>query len=74
MEIFGGHFKFWVITWYLVKIAFISSALPWSNRLKASILRSFEATVGNSLFLSQKNNNLFPPIIQDFAQVLVNST
>jgi len=60
MQISGGRSKLWVIAWYLVKIAFISNALPWSNRFKASILKLFGASVGNGLLLKPKVNVHLP--------------
>jgi len=60
IEISGGRSKSWVIVWYLVKIGFISCALPWPNRFKASILRKFGASVGCGLLLKPKVNIHLP--------------
>lgn len=48
------------VLWWLAKIAFVQSALPWPMRLKAAILRSFGAKIGRGLYIRPRVNIHFP--------------
>ena len=60
MVVTGGRFKYWVILWYLLKLAFFVSAFPWPKKFKCGLLRKFGATVGDSLLLKPKVNIHLP--------------
>jgi putative colanic acid biosynthesis acetyltransferase WcaF len=46
--------------WIIVKCLFFLTPLPWDNRLKASMLRLFGATVGKGLVIRPRVNIHFP--------------
>ena len=46
--------------WYLVKIVFFLSALPWPSSLKRALLRFFGATVGPGVVIKPRVNVHFP--------------
>jgi putative colanic acid biosynthesis acetyltransferase WcaF len=46
--------------WYLTKVVFFLSALPYPNSLKASLLRLFGARVGKALVIKPRVNIHFP--------------
>ncbi len=46
--------------WYLVKCAFILSALPWPSRLKVALLRAFGAKIGKGVVIKPRVNVHFP--------------
>ena len=48
------------IIWYLTKLAFIQSSLPWPSSVKAAVLRRFGARVGKRLYLRPGVNIHFP--------------
>jgi putative colanic acid biosynthesis acetyltransferase WcaF len=48
------------IAWYLTKVLFFMSALPYPNKFKASLLRLFGAKVGKGLIIKPRVNILFP--------------
>jgi len=48
------------ILWYLVKVFFFLSALPYPNGLKVWLLRSFGAKVGQGVVLKPRVNIHFP--------------
>ncbi|MFM8983550.1 MAG: colanic acid biosynthesis acetyltransferase WcaF, partial [Spartobacteria bacterium] len=47
-------------TWYLVKVCFFLSALPWPSSLKCSFLRFFGAKIGNGVVIKPRVNIHFP--------------
>ncbi len=52
---------YWVeAVWYLCKVAFFLSALPWPSRFKAALLRVFGAQVGRHVVLKPRINIHFP--------------
>jgi len=46
--------------WYLVKMMFFLTAIPYPNSLKVGLLRLFGAKVGKGLVLKPRVNILFP--------------
>ena len=48
------------IIWYLIKVLFFLSALPYPSKFKVKILRVFGATVGNGLVIKPRVNIHFP--------------
>jgi len=48
------------ILWYLVKVIFFLSALPYPNGLKCSLLRVFGAKVGSGVIIKPRVNIHFP--------------
>lgn len=54
----AGRFK--EILWYLVKVLFFLSALPYPNGFKAWLLRRFGAKVGQGAVLKPRVNICFP--------------
>ncbi len=48
------------ICWYLTKVLFFMSALPYPNKFKATLLRLFGAKVGKGLIIKPRVNILFP--------------
>ncbi len=51
----------WVeAVWYLVKCAFLLSALPWPTSLKCALLRRFGAKVGSGVYIKPRVNIHFP--------------
>ncbi|WP_069660915.1 WcaF family extracellular polysaccharide biosynthesis acetyltransferase [Arcticibacter eurypsychrophilus] len=48
------------ITWYLIKVCFFLSALPYPNRFKTIILRKFGAKIGIGLVIKPRVNIHFP--------------
>lgn len=55
-----GRSKLVEVTWYLTKIVFFLSALPWPQGLKRSILRSFGADIGIGVVFKPRVNIHFP--------------
>ena len=64
MEISGGRSKGWVILWFLLKITFIRNSLPWSGRLKCTLLRFFGSKVGVNLLLKPNVNVHLPWMLE----------
>jgi putative colanic acid biosynthesis acetyltransferase WcaF len=48
------------ILWYLTKVAFFLSALPYPNFLKIKLLKLFGARVGNGIVIKPRVNIHFP--------------
>jgi len=48
------------VLWYLVKVFFFLSALPYPNRLKVLLLKLFGAKVGNGIVIKPRVNIHFP--------------
>ncbi len=46
--------------WYLIKVLFFISALPYPNHFKATLLRLFGAKVGKGLIIKPRVNIHFP--------------
>lgn len=46
--------------WYLVKVIFFLSALPYPNKLKVFILRKFGAKIGQNVIIKPRVNIHFP--------------
>ncbi|MDZ4816245.1 MAG: WcaF family extracellular polysaccharide biosynthesis acetyltransferase [Verrucomicrobiota bacterium] len=46
--------------WYLIKVVFLLSSLPWPNDLKLTLLRLFGATVGKGVIIRPRVNITFP--------------
>ena len=46
--------------WYLVKVIFFLSALPWPSGLKRGLLCAFGATVGRGVYIKPRVNVHFP--------------
>jgi putative colanic acid biosynthesis acetyltransferase WcaF len=55
-----GAGKLKEITWYLVKVIFFLSALPYPNGLKCMLLRLFGAKVGSGVIIKPRVNIHFP--------------
>lgn len=55
-----GASKVKEISWYLVKLIFFLSALPYPSSLKVSILRAFGAKVGEGVVIKPRVNIHFP--------------
>lgn len=55
-----GRSKSFEIVWYLAKLTFIQSSVPWPNAFKAVVLRVFGARVGRGLYLRPGVNIHFP--------------
>lgn len=48
------------VLWYLVKVSFFLSALPWPNSLKTKLLRLFGAKIGSNVNIKPRVNIHFP--------------
>jgi putative colanic acid biosynthesis acetyltransferase WcaF len=48
------------VLWYLTKVLFFQSALPWPSSIKARLLRAFGARVGKGLYIRPRVNIHFP--------------
>jgi putative colanic acid biosynthesis acetyltransferase WcaF len=46
--------------WYLVKVVFFISPLPWPSKFKVAILRLFGAAVGSNVYIKPRVNIHFP--------------
>lgn len=46
--------------WYLVKIVFFLSGLPWPSSLKCALLRAFGAKIGDGVVIKPRVNIHFP--------------
>ena len=46
--------------WYLTKMLFFLTAIPWPSRFKAALLRRFGATVGTGVLIRQRVNIHLP--------------
>jgi len=46
--------------WYLVKIVFFLSAMPWPSSLKCNLLRAFGAKIGSRVVIKPRVNVHFP--------------
>ena len=46
--------------WYLVKVVFFLSPLPWPSSIKCELLRRFGATVGQGVVIRPRVNLTFP--------------
>jgi putative colanic acid biosynthesis acetyltransferase WcaF len=55
-----GAGKLKEISWYLVKVIFFLSALPYPNGLKCMLLRLFGAKVGTGVIIKPRVNIHFP--------------
>lgn len=55
-----GRSRFVEICWYIIKIIFFLSAIPWPNRIKRIILLVFGAQVGNGVIIKPRVNIHFP--------------
>jgi len=49
-----------VAVWYLLKCAFLLSALPWPSGLKLALLRAFGAKIGEGVVIKPRVNVHFP--------------
>jgi putative colanic acid biosynthesis acetyltransferase WcaF len=48
------------IAWYLVKVVFFLTAIPWPSSLKAALLRRFGAQVGQGVVIAPRVNVHMP--------------
>ena len=64
LEISGGRLRSWVVSWYITKLTFILSALPWPNKLKAQILKRFGAKIGENLLIKPRVNVHLPWMLE----------
>lgn len=48
------------VSWYVVKMAFFLTAIPWPARLKARLLRTFGATIGTGVVIAPMVNIHMP--------------
>jgi putative colanic acid biosynthesis acetyltransferase WcaF len=55
-----GRAAWFEAVWYLVKIVFFLSALPWPSSLKRALLRIFGAKVGRGVVIKPRVNVHFP--------------
>ena len=55
-----GQSGLMVAVWYLLKCAFLLSALPWPSGLKLALLRVFGAKIGNGVVIKPRVNVHFP--------------
>lgn len=55
-----GRPKWVEAAWYLLKVIFFLSSLPWPSRLKCAILRAFGAKVGRAVLIKPRVNIHFP--------------
>ena len=55
-----GRPKWFEAVWYLVKIVFFLSALPWPSSLKVSFLRAFGAKIGRGVVIKPRINIYLP--------------
>jgi putative colanic acid biosynthesis acetyltransferase WcaF len=55
-----GRPKWFEVIWYVVKCVFFLSAIPWPQRLRASLLRCFGAKVGVGLYMRPRVNIHLP--------------
>ena len=55
-----GRSKVVEMVWYLLKCAFLLSALPWPSWLKVALLRAFGAKIGNGVVIKPRVNVHFP--------------
>ena len=55
-----GRSSFVEAVWYLCKIVFFLSALPWPSRLKCELLRFFGAQIGEGVVIKPRVNIHFP--------------
>lgn len=55
-----GASKFKEMAWYIIKVLFFLSALPYPSSLKSFLLRSFGAQVGKGLVIKPRVNIHFP--------------
>lgn len=55
-----GSSKFKEVLWYLIKIVFFLSAIPFPSSLKANLLRFFGGRVGKDLVIKPRVNIHFP--------------
>ena len=55
-----GRPKLIEVLWYLFKVLFFLSSLPWPYFLKRAILRAFGAKVGADVVIKPRVNILFP--------------
>jgi putative colanic acid biosynthesis acetyltransferase WcaF len=55
-----GAGKLKEVSWYLVKVMFFLSALPYPNGLKCVVLRLFGAKVGSGVIIKPRVNIHFP--------------
>ena len=55
-----GAGKLKEILWYLVKVVFFLSALPWPSTFKCSLLRVFGAKIGKGVNIKPRVNIHFP--------------
>jgi len=66
-----GKSKFVEICWYLIKIIFFLSAIPWPNLVKRWILSFFGAQIGKGVIIKPRVNIHFPwkLIIGDYSWI-----
>ena len=57
---YDGHSKYRFIVWYIIKILFFKTSVPWPSSLKVFLLRLFGATVGKRVVLKPNINFHFP--------------
>ena len=55
-----GAGKLKEMMWYLIKIVFFLSPLPWPNKIKKKLLTSFGAIIGNGVIIKPRVNIHFP--------------
>ena len=55
-----GRPAWFEVVWYLVKVVFFLSALPWPSALKRALLRVFGAKVGPGVVIKPRVNVHFP--------------
>ena len=55
-----GRPAWFEVVWYLVKVVFFLSALPWPSALKRGLLRVFGAKVGPGVVIKPRVNVHFP--------------
>lgn len=55
-----GRSKAVEAVWYLVKVSFFLSALPWPSPLKCVLLRLFGAKIGKGVYIKPRVNVHFP--------------
>jgi putative colanic acid biosynthesis acetyltransferase WcaF len=55
-----GASRFKEILWYLIKVSFFLSALPYPNNFKVWLLRKFGAKVGQGVIVKPRVNIHFP--------------
>lgn len=55
-----GRSKIIEVLWYIIKICFFLSALPYPSKLKVFILRCFGASIGKGVVIKPRVNIHFP--------------